>query len=235
MKTLKELKKMYIYAKSSKYISVQLDFIEAIASSNDYESIKYHYELLNDQTDTRLFQYLRGAFKKHGDAGKSFLLNALKNEKDQNLRAEALFILGLMKCKKSKLFTIELLNKDNYTYRYYGIIVLGWIGDKDEIPSIEHILISDNNAELRAHSASALRQIWYNHPEQKNRILSIYYNALINEKNDEVNSTIVACIQDMLRKKFGIKENKEGIISGDIICAKQRALDVLSVHIVQQE
>jgi len=217
-----------------------INFVNNLTASNDEKIIEFHFNLLKNKENEYLFYEVRGDFYKHGEAGKNFLLKKLDTETDSDLKAEALFILGGMNnLEPSEINKIKgtakefIQDKNSYKKQYYGIIVLGWIGGKDEIPILEKELKSNKNLELRGHAASALRQIWFNHPRLTKKILKIYDEVLKNETDDEVNRTIIACIQDMLRKKFGIKESQYGEISGDVSVAKPKAIKSLEKALQQ--
>ncbi len=208
------------------------DFVDSLVETNEIKIIDFHYKLLKNIKNKDFFYEIRGDFYKHGEDGKLFLLDKLKSETDLDLKAEALFVLGGMdNLKPSEVEHIKLVandfiisSNDNYKNQYYGIIVLGWIGGKEEIFVLEKILKNNKNSELRAYTASALRQIWYNHSRLSKRILKVYDEALKKEIVDDVNRTIIACIQDILRKKLGIKESQYGEISGNIAVAKPKAI-----------
>jgi len=61
----------------------------------------------------------------------------------------------------------------------------------------------------------------------KKSILTIYYEALTNEVDEKVNLYIVASIQTLLMKKFGIKETLNGEVVGDIDKAKLKAIKAI--------
>ncbi len=215
------------------------DFVDSLVATNNLEIIGFHYNLLKNNENDHLFYEIRADFDKHGEDGKKFLLNKLDTENYPSLKAEALFILGSMDdLEPSEIEKIVstakefIKDKDNSKNQYHGIIVLGWLGGKEEIISLENELNNNNNPELRDHAASALRQIWFNHPRLVKRILKIYDEKLKNETNDEVNRTIIACVQDMLRKKFGIKESQYGEISGDVSIAKPKAIKALEKELI---
>ncbi len=231
MNKLDTLNERYLNAKDSGDLSMQLDFIDDLLSDNNEEIISYHYSLLYDKSDTQIFQYLRGDFKKRGDAGKDFLLQKIRTEKNFDLKSEALFILGTMKCAEAKPTAIQFLYEDKYDYQYKGIIVLGWLGGKEEVSLLENTLKNNENSELRGYAASALPQIWHNNSRLKKMILKVYYEILENEVDDDVNRTIISCTQDMLRKKFGIKESQHGEISGDVSVAKPKVIKALNMAV----
>ena len=226
---IEELKKSYQEAKE---LSSQLNFIEKLLENNDKDVIEYHYSLLKYK-ETDFFYMLRAKFKKRGNIGSIFLLEKLQKEKNIALKAEALFILGLLRknlnFKEIKILKFNasqfILKKENYVTQYYGIIVLGWIGEEEEVKILENELSNNLDVILRSHASSALRQIWFNHEILKEKILRIYFNSLKNEDNSIVNSTSISCIQDLLQKKFGINE-VNGKISGNVEKAKIKVLNI---------
>ena len=141
---IEELKKEYQEAKE---LPSQLNFIEKLLESNDKDIMEYHYSLLKYR-ETDFFYLLRAKFKKRGDVGAQFLLEKLQQEKNNTLKEEALFILGLLRknlnSEEIKILKFNasqfILEKENYLRQYYGIIVLGWIGNEEEIKILENEL-----------------------------------------------------------------------------------------------
>ena len=233
---IEELKKEYQEAKE---LPSQLNFIEKLLESNDKDIMEYHYSLLKYR-ETDFFYLLRAKFKKRGDVGAQFLLEKLQEEKNNTLKEEAFFILGLLRenlnSEEIKILKFNasqfILEKENYLRQYYGIIVLGWIGNEEEIKILENELSNNLDVELKGYASSALRQIWFNHENLKEKILRIYFNSLKNEDNNIVNSTSIACIQDLLQKKLGINE-VNGKISGNVKKAKIKALNILEKEFIK--
>ncbi|MCF6348447.1 MAG: HEAT repeat domain-containing protein [Flavobacteriaceae bacterium] len=225
--SLEKLKKKYEMAFKSEDLSLQLDFLDELLENNEDEIILFHYNLLKNKSDKRFFQYLRADFKKRGQKGESFLLDKIKEETDLELKGEILHILGGMRCASAKPFAKDLLNETDYNSKYKGIIVLGWLGSKEEIPILNRELLKNEIPELRAFAASALRQIWFNHSKLNTNIIRCYYEALQIEQENIVLSTILASTQEVLKKKFGIKESRYGEISGDVDLAKPKALKAI--------
>lgn len=233
---IEELKKEYQEAKE---LPSQLNFIEKLLESNDKDIMEYHYSLLKYR-ETDFFYLLRAKFKKRGDVGAQFLLEKLQEEKNNTLKEEAFFILGLLRenlnSEEIKILKFNasqfILEKENYLRQYYGIIVLGWIGNEEEIKILENELSNNLDVELKSTASSALRQIWFNHENLKEKILRIYFNSLKNEDNNIVNSTSIACIQDLLQKKLGINE-VNGNISGNVKKAKIKALNILEKEFIK--
>ncbi len=212
----------------------KIKFVNNMSKHNDADVIAFHYEILSNKDNLELFYSIRASFKDHNEIAKYFLLDKLKTETNQELKAEALFILGAWKpldeSDKEQIIkvAIEFIDKkENYTKEYHGIIVLGWIGGKQEIPILENELLSNKNDQLRIYSATALRQIFYKQADLKNDILKLYYTSLKIETEEKIVQALIACIQDLVEKKFGIKESMRGVKSGNIEKAKPKALKFL--------
>jgi len=236
MSKIEELKQFY---KNTDTLDLQLDFIEKLLENNEEEIIDYHYNLLKERDDMRFFHMIRSDFKKRGSSGKSFLLHKIQHEKDLILKSEALFIIGGMKnleendIKIIKETANEFINKKyDYTLQYYGIIILGWLGKKEEISILSKELFENNDENLAAYAASALRQIWYNHKRLKKQILNTYFKSLVNNNNNNIESTVIACVQELLQRKFGIKESQYGEIYGDLDEAKAKTLKALQKELL---
>ena len=222
------------------YESVKkIKFVNDMSKNNDTDVIAFHYEILSNKDNSDFFYSIRASFKKHNETAKYFLLDKLETETNKELKAETLFILGAWKPldesdkKKIKKVAIEFIDKkENYTNEYYGIIVLGWIGGKKEISILENELLSNENDQLRWYSATALRQIFYKQADLKNDILKLYYTSLKTETKEEIVQSLIACVQDLVEKKFGIKESMRGVISGSIEKAKPKALKFLEKELL---
>ncbi len=208
-----------------------IEFINELIKHTEKEFLKFHFNTLKDQSNEPLFYELRGEFYRHGETVKPFLLDKLENEADKSLQAEALFILGTLDdlndidkeiIKKSAKQFIE--NYTDYKHQYYGIIVLGWIGGKDEIPILENQMINNDNPELRAIAATAIRQIYFQNKRLSKSILNSYLKALSTETNSHVIGVIIVCIQDIEKRKFGLQELRDGRIKGDVSKAKEKVL-----------
>jgi len=227
-----ELEYSYLLEGTSK-ISIT-KFVNLLIENSDASIIEFQYNLLKNFDNQDLFYALRGEFYRHKEDGKLFLLKRIKVEKDINLKAESLFILGgLDDLTFDEISFIKniakgfIKNYTEYKLQYYGIIVIGWIGQKEELPILKNELLNNKYIQLRAYSASALRQVWYQYPRLKKSILKIYYDALTNEVDEKVNLYIVASIQSLLMKKFGIKETLKGEVIGDIDKAKLKAIKAI--------
>lgn len=235
---LDELKLEYEKLKENYDEVKSTNFVDELVKVNDNETLDFHYNILTQTENEYLFHEIRGDFYRHGKKGKSFLLEKLKSERDINLKAEALFILGTLdelspqEIDLIKETAIDFLNNEQgYKTQYYGIIVLGWVGAKEELSILASEMRENQDTQLRGYAATALRQVWYNYSRLKKSILRYYYNALTQEKDNLVNLYVIACVQDLMQKKFGVKENMRGEISGDIEMSKPKAIKALKVFL----
>lgn len=225
---IENIKKEY-YQLLNRYDEVMLtDFCNDLCDSNDDDILDFHYEILKNKENELLFYAIRGCFDRHGERGKMFLLKKIQIEQDSDLKAEALFLLGTMECKQIKPIAIRFLEHENNRDRYYAIIILGWIGTLEDLPILNERLVNEPNDELRGYAATAMRQIWYNHPESKDAIAGYILNAAPQEKNTEALTGMIITIQTLYRKKFGIKESSYGDVSGDVAEAKEKMLVFLN-------
>ena len=198
---------------------------------NSLPRMEYHYSLLNDRSNVKLFNEIRASFIKRGRDGVIFLYNKTQQEKSQNLKSEAFFLLGIMKCYEIKEDVYELLNSTHDLYvKYKCIVVLGWLGNniKDVNLLGEIVKNSSQVDELRSYAVSALRQIWFKNKKFEGEILNIYKEVLVRDNDYVLDTTIIACMQDILRKKWGIIESRYGEISGNVAEAKIKALKYIS-------
>lgn len=98
---------------------------------------------------------------------------------------------------------------------------LGGVGDKNEIDILLNILKSNDIAYIRGFSATAIRQIWFNHPEHKEYIIKNLSNQIDFEKDEFVLAMIIITLQDVMNYRFGLKECENGEISGNLELAKE--------------
>ena len=80
---------------------------------------------------------------------------------------------------------------------------------------------------MRGYAATAMRQIWYNHPKSKDEIAGLIKKAINDEIDSEALVGMIITIQDMYRKKLGLKESTYGDISGNVLEAKDKTIKFL--------
>ncbi|WP_295841484.1 HEAT repeat domain-containing protein [uncultured Apibacter sp.] len=226
--TLNEIKELYTELQKNYDEIKSIELTNELSKLNDINTLEFHYNILKKQDNLYLFYDVRGIFDEHGEAGKEFLLEKLHTEKDPDLKAEALFILGVMECQEVKPIALEFLKSKNYKQQYYGIIVIGWLGNSEDIPVLEKEMMKNDEHQLRLYAATALRQIFFNHAKLKKKIILAYWNALNTEEDVEVAKAIIACVQDLLKTKLGIRESMtEGMI-GNLDIAKPKAIKAIN-------
>lgn len=199
--------------------------IKELLENEDDEHYDIHYKFMCDKSNDLLHERLCRAFTKRTVSAGFFLLEkALDKNIDNSLLADIIQILGMMEFPEIiKHIPNFLLNNDEVV-RYKCIIVLGWLGQEKEISILYQILNSDELEYLRGFSATAMRQIWYNHPDLKNQIINYLYKRLLIEKSEMVNAMILISLQDILEKKIGLRENIHGEIDGDINKSKAKVI-----------
>ncbi|MEM9461143.1 MAG: HEAT repeat domain-containing protein [Myxococcota bacterium] len=205
-------------------------FIEALLESHDPEHLAFHFELLGDQENFSLFCRIRAAFEKHGPPAEAFLIERFTQEEDPELRGDALQILGHMRSKRVRALAKEAITADAETLRDRAVIVLGWVGTvRDMTTVLRDRLLHDPCACVRGNAATAFRQVWYSKPRAKEPAIEILGEALPGEEDEEVICSIVVALQDIMKRRFGIREPRdEPDFVGDPAAAKKRALRALS-------
>lgn len=73
--------------------------------------------------------------------------------------ADIIETLDHLRSKYGKTLSLQNISKANRDLRYRSIIVLGWVGDQEDIAILSERLLSDNDVQLRGYAATALRQI----------------------------------------------------------------------------
>lgn len=206
------------------------DFKEGLLSSDSDEFLDFHLSILKDRTDEAIYNTLRSFFNQRKDKAKTevFLYNKYKSGiEDVTLKADVIQILGHLRSKYAKLLALENLNADKGDLRYRSIIVLGWVGTAADLVQLHERLLNDKDPNLRGFAATAMRQIWFNHPKTKDKILSCIKDAIVSEKSEEALQGMILTVQELTKKKLGLKESKYGDVSGDIIAAKSKTIEAL--------
>ena len=199
-----------------------------LLSSNSVEILNYHYSLLKIKEDAVLYMRIRSSFEERPkEIIEPFLLNKLDEEKDISLKADVIQLLGSIKSTKILPFIYKNITSPIRDIRYRCIIVLGWIGNSKELPLLNERLVNDPDEELREFGATAMRQIWFNHKKTSEEITKYINKTIRNENSEKALIGMIITLQDLHRKKFGIKESQEGDISGDAIAAKAKAIKYL--------
>lgn len=206
------------------------DFKDALLSSDREEVLNFHFNILQDNIEDYLRADLFSFFtdRENKDAVEEFLLKKYNDVflKD-SLKAEILQMLGHLRSKYAQLIATENINSKERELRYKSIIVLGWVGDNEDLSTLNHSLTNDKDPELRGYAATAMRQIWFEHSETKNAILEFLKLAISKEEEKDALIGIIITVQDLLKKKLGLKESSYGDVSGDVQKAKLKTIDAL--------
>ncbi len=142
------------------------------------------------------------------------------------MRGDALQILGTMRSKTARAFAKEVVAAEAETLRYRAVIVLGWVGTvRDMTTELRDRLLHDPSAFVRGNAATAFRQVWYRIPRAKDAAIEILGEALRGEEDNEVICSIVVTLQDIMKRRFGVRESRDepGFV-GEPNAAKNRAL-----------
>lgn len=202
------------------------EFIDALLEHHDGEHLAFHFDLLRNREHFYVYCSIRAAFKKHGPHAESFLVERFQTETDPHLRGDALQILGNMRSKSARALAKEAAMADEETLRYRGVIVLGWVGTvKDMKTVLRDRLLNDPSAFVRGNAATAFRQIWFRISRAKDPAIETLGEALETEEDEEAVCSIVVTLQDIMKRRFGIREPRDepGFV-GDPGAAKARAL-----------
>ncbi|HEX5752136.1 MAG TPA: HEAT repeat domain-containing protein [Archangium sp.] len=207
----------------------QHSLVQQLLSSNDTEILRYHYDLLRQQENWSLFCWLRNGFAKRGPQGEDFLLQAFEKEEDPEMRGTIVHILGRMRSKGARPLALRLIASDSASLHHTAAYVLGWVGTAEDVRLLEDLLLRDSESEVRADAATAHFQLVNRIPEAKERALQSLKRGLMQEKEEEVLASIIISLQDILKKRFGMREDiDERKITGDVAKAKVKALAALA-------
>ncbi|MEN8184601.1 MAG: HEAT repeat domain-containing protein, partial [Myxococcota bacterium] len=188
------------------------------------------FDLLRDQEHFYFYCSIRAAFERHGPPAEAFLIDRFRLEEDPELRGDALQILGHMRSKHARRFAKEVATTDDEELRDRAVIVLGWVGTIGDMKTVlRDRLIHDSSAFVRGNAATAFRQIWYRTPRAKDPAIEILGDALRYEEDSEAVYSIVVTLQDIMKRRFGVRESRDepGFV-GEPAAAKERALRSLA-------
>ncbi|SHG09653.1 HEAT repeat domain-containing protein [Pedobacter caeni] len=211
------------------------DFKEELLSSDSPEFLDFHYRILQDKalsaqlrSTIKSFFFAEAVNNRNKEVVSNFLYQKYSNGiEDISVRADVIQLLGNLKSKHAKEVALENINLPKADLRYRSIIVLGWIGSTAELKVLNERLLNDPDPQLRGYSATAMRQIWFNHPKSKENILKHIKEAIPGEKEEKALEGMIITVQDLLKKKLGLKESEYGEITGDMEAAKVKTIAVL--------
>ncbi|NOZ85228.1 MAG: HEAT repeat domain-containing protein [Deltaproteobacteria bacterium] len=225
-----DLEREYNIAKETTSFSQHQQFIKQLLSSDKEEIVTYHFELLKRKENWELYQRIRYAFIKRGTIADNFLINRIKIEKDPELQADILQLLGGLKSKQALPLARDFIKHKYPEHRHRACFVLGWVGVQEDIDILSDRLFNDPKHPIRGTAATALRQLWGRLPDMKMKILINLKKALETEEDEDAVKRIIISIQTIMKKRFGLKENiEEREITGDVDIARKRTLKALTL------
>ncbi len=227
-------------AKYEKYIGTDefMDHVFALKkdllSSDSNDFLEYHYLLMNNKNlDSgerdliKSFFYSEVVNERDKTKVGEFLLKKFEQEKTPQKQAELIKMLGYLRYSKVKKLAIQEIKSPEYAIRFASIIVLGWIGNSKDLGYLNERMLNDPEGTLRQCGAAAMRQIWFRHKSTKLKITQYINSAIRNEINPDALTGMIITIQDLYRKKLGIKEGHYGDLSGDVTKAKEKCIKEL--------
>lgn len=221
---LEELEIQFIQAEASSSVSDHLKFKKLLLSSDNPEVIEYHFDLLKRSQNAHLHDTIARFFKWRRSSGEEYLLSRLKNEEDPHLLAMGIQILGSMHCKKALALARKLIKHPEPTVRERACLSIGWIGNKQDIPRLGKLQCSETDTKTRCWAATQQWHICLRYQGTEREVIGNLLKALENETTDEVIGSIIFTAQEVLKKKFGIKEERSTRrMIGDLDKAKTKA------------
>ncbi|MEI7870066.1 MAG: HEAT repeat domain-containing protein [Candidatus Methylumidiphilus sp.] len=216
--------KLVLAEDSDDYI---FEFKNLLLSSDGTDILDFHFLILGNRKNEYLYHSIRSFFSKRKDKEfvSEFLYNKYQNGiTDDILKADVIQILGNLRSKYAYILCINNIRSNLRDIRYRCIIVLGWVGTSIDLPILYERMVNDPDGQLRGFSATAMRQIWYKNKNAKDEITKYLNEAIRKEENEEAIIGMIITLQDLQKKKFGIKESQYGDISGDVVLSKQKAI-----------
>lgn len=212
-------------AEKSDSFRIHNNFLNSLLQDHTEQAMEWHYRFFNDSTNEELKQILGKGFIKRKEIGAKFLLNKLKTENDSLKKSNIIHLLGLTYNSNFLIDIIPYLEDINTEIRYKAIIACGWLGDFNTIDTLIKHFYREKIDYLRAFTITAMRQIYFKDNDVKSKMLQFLHKQIISEENEEVTAVMIVVIQDLVKIKYGLKENSTtGEISGNINKAKNKIL-----------
>ncbi|WP_055446379.1 HEAT repeat domain-containing protein [Lacinutrix mariniflava] len=207
------------------------EFKKLLLESDEDEIIQFHIDILNDRENQYLHRDIRSFFSKRKNSKKVISLILKKiNEgiKEPLLLADLIQILGNFRSPLAKEIIVKEIRSSVRNIRYKCIIVLGWIGSNiDDLNILNERMLNDEDGQLRGYSATAMRQIWHNKKNTKNKITIFIKKAMSKENNKDALTGMILTIQELHKKKLGFKESNYGDVTGNVEEAKTKTIKML--------
>ena len=152
----------------------------------------------------------------------NFIIQKIETENDNEMLADILQTLGTIKSKKALPIAYDFLNHDNAHHREVALFVIGWLGGKSDIDTLNKHMLNEKAPLLRITAASAHRQIAWRDNNLKSDVLNSLKIGFENETDEKVLSWIIVMIGTVAIKRLGLREDKDDPdkLHGDLQKAK---------------
>jgi hypothetical protein len=207
-------------------------FENKLLASNEEDILQFHYHIIGKEKISDLYYDLRASFMDRPlESAENFLLKKFSGETNIRMKADIIQILGTLKSDKILPVAEANITSKDRDIRYRCIIVIGWVGNKNDLEILNERLKNEPDDELRGYAATAMRQLWYKNKVDQTDVLPYLYTAIINEKSEKTLSFIIIVIQNLLKRKFGIQERLyDGTVSGNAFKAKEKIIKQLKLQ-----
>jgi HEAT repeat protein len=203
-------------------------FTKALKASDHPDVVTFHYELLRDRSNRDLYLRVRAAFDERGKVVGDFLAEKARVEKDPEMCADILHLLGLVEHPAALTMARDSLASSDPELRRRASYVIGWLGQSQDIPRIGEILLHDPVPAVRATAATAHYQFYEHAKRSRDSLLKNLHAALPIEKDREAAGSIILAAQYILGRRFGIKwDRDEDQLRGDVEEARAKCLAAL--------
>jgi hypothetical protein len=227
-----ELEALFLKADQTSDVETHLDFKEKLLEFDDPEAIEYHFNLIKRAKNQHLLDTLARFFKWRGESGKTYLLDRLTEEKDPFFIATGLQILGAMQCKESVKLARSYIEHPSERVRERACMVLGWTGTVRDIKTLGRLQLEETDINTRKWAATQQMHIWHRLPKTKDRVIQNLKTAIEQETEPEVLEMIVYTAQAVLKRRFGLKSQRNSDrMTGDLNEAKRKATVALTNYL----
>ena len=201
--------------------------VERLARLRDV--IAYHFELLKRTKNEKLLEVLARFFKWRGNLGETYLAARLAAESEPFMISIGLQILGAMQSKSAVDFARQFISHSDERVRERACMVLGWVGTREDLAPLRSAGLNDPSVNVRKWAATQQMHIWLRYPAAKNTVVAYLNEAIQTETEVEVMKMIIYTAQELLGRRFGLKEDKHSSqLTGDLAEAKRKAGVALS-------
>ena len=223
---------------TKKYQKVE-ELVWALCNMHVKHAIETHFEFLENYCDEEIYEiFFRNFYqRKDKEDVERFLLEQIKRKDlSDETRADVIDLLGTLHCKEIPILVEPYLNENSDILFQQSLLALGCIGERSTIDFLEPFLYTVRNPATKGCVMTAMQYILFAHKEFTPIVISKLVKALEMETDDAAKPYIIARLQILVNKTFGIREvnHKQGKVirefKGDVERAKKRLLMYLAKH-----